>query len=449
MNAEPSNAVPARAGPSSKDLSNRGGAQLRRGGILGGGVTCGRNEHLAIPHLLLVFLVALFLRGAYGGLQMWRASDPAALTFPDEQQYWTMARSLRQGEPLTDELGFHATRMPLYPALLSLFAGSDGGVIGARVCHWFIGAAAAVFAALLGARIAGPSTGLMAGLLVGADPSCLGLSSLLLTETPYLATVVALWWMGWPLQGRMRRKQMGRWVAVGALSALAVYLRPSAAGLVAVWALFLLMRRGSDRQGWIGVVIVAAMVVVSLVPWAARNRRITGHWCWLTHRTGISLYDGVGPQATGASDLGRIKNMPAVAGLDEVAWNEYFLEQSFRSIRADPLRIVRLAGVKLARTWSPVLHAQELRSRAVRLAFAAWSVPFFALVIAGVVVLRQELGTCVGLLLPALYLSVLHSLFVGSVRYRAGAIPMMAVLAAVAAVVLWRRLARSRRQPAP
>lgn len=423
----PSGAVPAE--------DHTGGAPVGKGNGQSG-------ERLAISRLLLILVVALVLRAGYGGVQMWRAPDPAALTFPDEEQYWTMAQALRQGQPLTDELGFHATRMPLYPAFLSLFAGSDEGVVGVRFCHWFIGAAAAVFAALLAARIAGPGVALVAGLLVAADPSCVGLSSLLLTETPYVTTVAALWWVGWPLQLAGRSSQMKRWAAVGALSALAIYLRPSAAGLVLVWVLFLLVRRGFDRQGWAGVVVVAAVVVVSLVPWAERNRRVTGHWCWLTHRAGISLYDGVGPQATGASDLGPIKSMPAVAGLDEAAWNEYFLTESWRSIRADPLRIVRLAGIKLVRTWSPVLHAKELRSPVIRLAFAVWSMVFFGLAIVGLAELRKRPGVCVGLLLPVLYLSGLHSLFVGSVRYRAAAIPMLAVLAAIGAATLWRYLAK-------
>ena len=406
------------------------------------------GDRLGTSRLLLIFVVALLLRAGYGGVQMWRAPDPAAVTFPDEEQYWTMAQALRQGRPLTDELGFHGTRMPLYPAFLALLAGSDEGVVGARICHWLIGAAAAVFAALLATRIARPGVALATGLLVAADPSCVGLSSLLLTETPYVAAVAALWWVGWPLQLAGRHSQMKRWAAVGALSALTIYLRPSAAGLVVVWVLFLLMRRGFDRQGWGGAVVVAVVVVVSLVPWAERNRRLTGHWCWLTHRAGISLYDGVGPQATGASDLGLIKDMPAVAGLDEVAWNEYFLSESWRSIREDPLRIIRLAGVKLARTWSPVLHAEELRSPVIRLAFAGWSTVLFALAIVGLAELRKRPGVCVALLLPVLYLSGLHSLFVGSVRYRAAAIPMLAVLAAIAAATLWRHLTEPRQKTA-
>jgi len=229
---------------------------------------------------------------------------------------------------------------------------------------------------------------------------------------------------------------MGRWLGVGALSALCVYVRPSSAGLVLAWTVFLLVRRRFTLRAWGGAGMVVGTVVVCLLPWALRNQRITGHLCWLTHRAGISLYDGVGPQATGASNLGAIKNMPAVAGLDEAAWNRWFLTESFRSIRSDPVRIIRLAGVKLARTWSPVLHAQEYRSTGARLVFAAWSIPFFALAVAGMVMLRRDAGTWLALLLPTLYLSALHSVFVGSVRYRTGALPMLAVFSAVALVGL-------------
>jgi hypothetical protein len=219
----------------------------------------------------------------------------------------------------------------------------------------------------------------------------------------------------------------------GVLSALCVYVRPSTAGLVLGWTALLMARQGIDRgRSWVGAGAVVGIVIVSLIPWAARNDRVTGHWCWLTHRGGISLYDGVGPQASGAGDLGQIKNMPAVAGLDEAAWDQWFRQQSWESIRSDPWRIVRLAGVKLARTWSPILHADELSSTPIRVLFAAWSVVLFALAIAGGVMLWRRRATLVGLLLPALYLSALHSVFVGSVRYRAGAIPGLAILAAVA-----------------
>jgi hypothetical protein len=169
----------------------------------------------------------------------------------------------------------------------------------------------------------------------------------------------------------------------------------------------------------------------------------------LTHRGGISLYDGVRPGADGSSDLGEIKQMPAVRGLDEVAWNEYFMGESLRLIREDPGRIVHLAGIKLARTWNPVPNARDYRSPAVRLIGGSWSIPLFAFALAGAIVLtRKSLGlwlTCL-LLLPAIYLSILHAFFVGSVRYRLPAMPFFAILSAIAIAAIRQR---SRNHDAP
>ena len=417
----------------------------------------GTRLELSFRHLAALFVLALVVRAGYGGLRMSRSGDAAALSFPDEQQYWLMSRELRAGGLLTDELGFHATRMPLYPGLLALFPSSTAGVVGAKACHWFLGALVGPLVALLGARALGAGVGLVAGVIAAVDLSLVGLSSLVLSETAFVTVLAGLWWVSWPLinggggtclaAGSPREGlpplppgRWGRWVLTGVLSALCVYLRPSTAGLVLVWTAVLVIRQGvGGYRAWAGGAVVVGVVVLSLVPWAARNRRVTGHWCWLTYRAGISLYDGVGPQATGAGDLGAIKSMPAVAGLDEAAWNRWFVQASWDSIRSDPLRVFRLAGVKLARTWSPVLHAEELRSTSIRVLFAVWSIALFALALGGVLAWRRRPAVVLGLLVPALYLSVLHSVFVGSVRYRAGAIPGLAVLAAFALMTIARR----------
>ena len=80
---------------------------------------------------------------------------------------------------------------------------------------------------------------------------------------------------------------------------------------------------------------------------------------------------------------------------------------------------------------------------------ASWTIPTFALAIVGAFLsarIRGKAGvsTTLLLLLPALYASVLHTLFVGSVRYRLMAMPMLEVLAAFALVALFDR-SRSRR----
>jgi hypothetical protein len=113
-------------------------------------------------------------------------------------------------------------------------------------------------------------------------------------------------------------------------------------------------------------------------------------------------------------------------------------------MRDRPGRVVKLALTKARRTWSPVANADDYQSPAVRLVGLAWSLPVYALAIAGAIVLwRKGDGRLVLLLLlPAIYLTLLHMIFVGSVRYRLPAMPMLEVLAA-ACLGPW--LSRSRR----
>lgn len=386
--------------------------------------------------LIYVFGIALALRAAWGTLQLLRAADTAALSLPDEQQYWSIAQSLWRGTGMQDELGFRATRMPLYPGILALFAGLPNGVVAAKVLNWIVGAACAALVAGAAGVVVGRRVGWVAGLVVAMDPFQVFTSSLLLTETPFIAALVGLWWSAWPIIERdSPDPTYKRWLIVGGLSTLVIYLRVSSVGLVLVLLLYVVSCRRFNRRVVAGACLAATMVVLSLLPWAIRNSRVTGAWCWLTHRGGISLYDGVGPQADGSSNLGEIKQMPAVQGMNEVEWNRYFLRASFESIRSDPGRIVRLAGVKMCRMWNPFPNVDTHQSRLERFVAAAWMVPLYIGAVAGAwgwVKRDRQTGLrhVLYLLLPAIYLSVLHALFVGSVRYRLGATPMLEILAA-------------------
>ena len=390
---------------------------------------------------LVVFLLALVVRAGVGVYRHVQSGGPAALEFPDEQQYWATSRALRAGEGLRDELGFRATRMPLFPALLAMFPDGSGGLLAARALQ-------GVFAALAAALVAGLAgvwfdrrVSWLAGLLMVFDPFLVFSSSLLLTESLFIAVTVGLWWM---LARCLRddAPSVGHWLGLGAVAAACVHARESSLGLVVVAVCFVVARHRFRRSTLTGAAITVMLVVASLIPWAVRNERITGSWVWLTTRAGISLYDGVRPGATGASDLGDVKNMPAVRGLSETQWNRYFLDASHAAIVDDPVRIVRLGGVKFMRMWNPFPNVDTYQSSLVRAISAGWAFPTFALAAVGAVYLpirHRQVGLRIAmfLCLPAVYLTALHCVFVGSVRYRLGAVPMLHILAAFGLVAVW------------
>jgi hypothetical protein len=394
----------------------------------------------------IIFLIALSARATWGTYRhVTRADTAPVLEFPDEQQYWMIAESLASGNGMRDELGFRASRMPLYPATLSFFARLSGGVLLAMVFHWLIGALAATVAAALAGRLVNPRVGGVAGLLVAVDPFLVFSSSLLLTETPFILAMLLLFLaLAQLVTVRSPTIPLGRILAVGLLSALCVHLRESSLGLILGVLLLVALRRRFDPPACKLIGGTLFVVVLTLVPWMLRNNAILGEPVWLTTRGGISLYDGVGPQADGTSDLGDIKAMPEVANLTELQWDDYFMRKAMSAIRDDPGRVLKLAIVKIRRMWNPMPNVETYQSAMVRLIAAVWCIPTFALAIAGGIILLKRRDRVamwrVGLLLlPTIYFTALHSVFVGSIRYRLPAVVTLEILAAVAIVGMWTR----------
>jgi 4-amino-4-deoxy-L-arabinose transferase-like glycosyltransferase len=399
------------------------------------------------------------------GWGLWRSANESmlnALELPDEQQYWSMAEHFADGRGLRDELGFLATRMPFYPMLLSLFVGFGHGVLAARALQWVAGSLVAALTFLLARRLTNARTAWLAGLGTAMDPFLIHFTSLLLTETLF---TLALTWFFLVSATRLEvpRETTVRppWVALGIIGALCTYLRESSLGLACVVLAWLVLydtfhgnfavqsRARRFVRSSCSTLCSVLIILACLVPWAWRNKSTVDSWVLLTTRSGISLYDGVGPQADGSSNLGDVKQMPAVLGLSETEWNRFFNRSAWAEIRQNPTRILELALIKLKRTWSIVPNADAYQSPLVRTIAAVWTVPMFTCAAwGGILWWKRERGvgvwTVVFLLLPALYLSALHSIFVGSVRYRIGALPMITILAAYGVVRVIDRLRNPR-----
>ncbi len=401
---------------------------------------------LRLGNVGLAILGLAFLTRLLGGLYLiYRHGNAVTLEFPDEQQYWFIAQNLLTAKGLADELGFQATRMPLYPALLALFVKLDHGMLLARIVQWIVGALSAWLIAAVALRLTQKKrVAYAAGVLVACDPFLVFFSSLLLTETPSIAlTCLLLYLIVRDLTSTNSksgdRRSLGITILLGLVCSLCVYTREANLPLVVLWMMVMAVGGRFSRRSVVSAVAVLLIVFVLLIPWAVRNKQVMGDWVFLTTRSGISLYDGVRPGADGGSDLGDIKAMPAVVGLSESKWNAYFKTESMRLIYEEPGRIFRLAAIKFSRTWNPLPNVDAYQSTMMKFVSSAWAIPLFAFAVCGVILWRRDkvcrVWCALALLLaPALVVALLHSIFVGSVRYRLVAHPMLAILAAYAVV---------------
>jgi 4-amino-4-deoxy-L-arabinose transferase-like glycosyltransferase len=286
-----------------------------------------------------------------------------------------------------------------------------------------------------------PVAALAAATLVALDPWTIGLSSLLLSEAVFVPLLL-LGLLGlataWTPSGLSPRAAFLAGLAWGA----AVLVKPSFALFppLAAAAWIAGAGKGRRRGALLGAAAMGLALCLVMAPWWARNARIYGRFVPTALWSGASLYDGLSPTATGASDM-RFLDAPDVRSLSEEAQDAELARRAVAFARENPGRALRLAAVKAGRYFSPWPNAESLRSPWVNAAAGLITAPVFALVLVGLWRCRRDARALVLLAGPLVYFLLIHMVFVSSVRYRLpGMVPAFGL--AGAAVSAWR-MARS------
>ena len=390
--------------------------------------------------LLMVWVLALCLRlAAAGAVQfgvLGHREVKGRFVFGDSDVYWALGSRLAAGE--TYDYGSHrAIRTPGYPFFLATIIALCGeGVFAVRIAQALVGSLVCVPVYYLGCRWFGGRAGLLGALLSAVDPYLILCCGLVVTETLFSALLILV---VLTLAALGREVRWGRSSLAGGLSGLAILVRPSflflipAGWLICAW-------RFRRRKTWMANLSIAlAVSVLVLVPWWVWTYYRTGAVVLTTTKVGASLYDGLGPQATGASDMRFLSEGRPDWG--EMAWDTYwnFTERENdaywgRQARhwafSHPGHVVRLAGVKFLKFWSPWPTARTLRNPLAKVVGVLWVLPMYVLVGYGLWRFRRHRSAMLLLVGPAAYFTLLHMIFVSSIRYRIVTVPGLLVLAA-------------------
>ena len=182
-------------------------------------------------------------------------------------------------------------------------------------------------------------------------------------------------------------------------------------------------------------------LVAAMLPWWVRNARVTGHFVPTTLQVGASLYDGLSPQATGASDMSFVnrfvsEEQPEAGRKRRGGQFEYRLDRRMR--RAAIAWACAHPGPRAATCRSQADPDVEHLARTNRIcprgrsAWASWlrSRPFSGWGLWGAARTIRGGWPYVLCWLPAVYFSLLHTVFVSSIRYRQPPMLLLIVLAA-------------------
>ena len=397
----------------------------------------------------------------------------------DSDSYWVLAGHIARGEPYEygspDACIFRAPLYPLALAPFTLIASKSQAVYWARIFGCLCGTLAVWLVMQLAARIAHsskqaendqhehgwlPDSGAAwaAGLLAAIYPGAIGMSIVVLSEAIF-CPLMLITLLGWHRGLMATHVKPVIWVCLfaGAASGLAILARPS-------WLLFmplagslvlLFSRRRGHQLAILTVMAVGCVAVMS--PWWLRNYNITQRFVPTTLQVGPSLYDGLHEGASGGSDenmafvnefIARQRRMDAEAGLSaqpnpeqltQHSTFEYRLNASMNRaatewVGKNSSGAIRLALVKFQRTWSLWPSAGEVGSTGLR---TVLTIGCFGIMMLAAWVCRPMSGsaaaldrTSIALLWgPAVYFTLLHMVFVGSIRYREPAVLVLTALA--------------------
>ncbi|MCL2645541.1 MAG: glycosyltransferase family 39 protein [Phycisphaerales bacterium] len=357
--------------------------------------------------------------------------------FPDSKDYDALARAIVEQRDYQVD-GLYATRMPGYPIFIAAIYMVCGYSIKAvLIVQAFLGGAIVYLVHRLARRVVGApdSLPLIAAALAAVDPLSIAFSASLLTETPFTLCLVGGIYLCVKL---MDRPRLGWWVAISAIWAVAVELRASLYWCIVPLAVVLMVMARTWRDRLIhvaGLGIVLLILFVSLLPWERRNDGLFAparvHFTTLE---GISLYEAVYPGATGGPKQDVLVLPAEMEPLNEAQRNAEWSRRAWECVRNDPARVAALAVRKVARMWSPVLNAAEFQNVLLQIALAAWHIPLFVAAIVGLIGLVLPMRWKILLLVPMVYFSAIHAIFLGSVRYRVPLTPFLCIFAAAGIV---------------
>ncbi|MEZ6136123.1 MAG: hypothetical protein R3C53_14590 [Pirellulaceae bacterium] len=408
---------------------------------------------------IFILLLACCLRlAAAAYVHRQNASSATVFRFGDSDSYWVLGSQIAQGKPY--QYGsehariFRAPLMPILLAPFTVFEDQAAGVWWARVLGCLLGTFAVWEVMLLTQRLGGGAAATIAGLIAACSPSAIGMSVVVLSEillVPLMLLHLLLWQSAW------LAKRKYTWVTcamlAGMVAGTATLARPS-------WLLFtpfltcvgLLVGPQRIKHLQIGAVTMLGIAMV-MTPWWIRNAQITGRFVLTTLQVGPSLYDGLHAGASGASDEGMAFMQQIVA--EQIAEDartstplegtlEYRVNRRAQRLAVawalgHPAEVLRLSWVKFCRMWTLWPAGAEVASPSVRLGITLGSFGILLLAIVATLINWKSMSWNMAICwLPCLYFTLLHMVFVSSIRYREPAVVVLAALAGCAiAKFLW------------
>jgi hypothetical protein len=444
-----------------------------------------RNPHFVAFLLVIVLALCLRLTAAW----IWQAQadrEGTLFRFGDSESYWVLGQTIANGtdyEYLSPNS--KVFRVPSYPILLSTVAWVQPqrtAVMLARVVGCVLGTLCVALLYWLTRRVAWQCfasrdddqrlklanlAALAAAVFSSTYLGAIGMSIFVLSEAifcPFMLCSLTLLWLACDYFSTYQLKAnliYAVLVASGIASGCAILARPSwILWPAVVFIYWFVVVRSPDLETILSRAMVAIRctfvfsvgIIFVMTPWWMRNYDVTHQFIPTTLQVGASLYDSFHAGTTGGSDTGmtfsgdfakelaKEREARQASGEPQTAEDslsfEVALDKRLRNAAIDwmlqnPSDAARLSLVKFWRTWTPLPQAAQLGGGALRIAEAIGYLAILSMAVVAIVWILPRRDPALLFALPCIYFAMIHSVFVGSVRYRQPAVLALCVIAGI------------------
>ncbi len=357
--------------------------------------------------------------------------------FPDGREYMSYAHHIAETGTFQNQSGDRASRSPGYPVFLSAFLMLFGKQLFLiRLSQALLDTVSVLLLFYLLRTFSYHLPAYLAAGIMSIYPTIVFMTGAILSESILIFSLLfSLLLLSFHV---VRDAGIPVLVGAGVSFGLSALIHPSTLLLLPCFLIFLPWVPGLSAN--FGTFLIGGIAfVTTLAPWTIRNGLVINQWTPGTTKPGQDLYEAFGPGATGAP-RGETNFLPRrIHGMSEAEQNRFLLNEALNWMIRNPIRSLRLAGKKFRRTWTPFPNAPSYR----RWPYIVVLPVAYLTVLAGAILGFKETQRCYHLLIllsPILYIALLHSIFIGSIRYRIPVMPYLHALAGIGVAGLSRSL---------
>lgn len=268
----------------------------------------------------------------------------------DTRFYYFSAESIANGNGY-QILGHPTAFFPVgWPAFLGgLFYFTGPSMLAIEVLNLVLWAVVAALVYVLGRRLDGRATGVVAGVLVALSPTMAIFVMRAYSEALFIPLLLGMCLL---LTSKRETVSVRNAALAGVFLGAAILVRSTAQMLILILPLWLLLRR-PRRESWRAALALGVTSCLVLVPWMVRNMAVM-HTTSLSTNGGVTLWLGSNPRATGGW-ISYGKNNWAINSADaEVKQNKELTREAINYAIDHPGRYFELLPPKFTRLmgWS-------------------------------------------------------------------------------------------------